>query len=361
MAVSAVATSQSGQYYAFAVYRAPLDFVRAGNTSDAALGERQIVITAGSQSAHVIVIRPPVLLIHGIWADSSSWNHFSALIADSRFNVWAADYGQSNSMEISYNESIVFGQLTVVRDMFEHQHSAAVSQVDIVAHSMGGLIARAMLQDPRFYNSSNYGSGAIHKLITMDTPHNGSEFATRLASAPILCKYLFSALDHPIDGAVDDLAPGSAFLTGLNQSTTGVGLKAHAIVGTANATQTDTAAAAITTITNIGTQLIPVCQNLLAGGFQSVFNNDGNDLIVSETSQQYGFAAAGVDQSPGTIHAVVVPLFPIGPDALDETVGVALSWNPFPIVASSPPVNSPKVVDLLNTFITDLSFVGIQP
>ena len=42
--VSAVATSSLGPY-AFAVYRAPLDFVRAGNTYDAALGQKSIVIT----------------------------------------------------------------------------------------------------------------------------------------------------------------------------------------------------------------------------------------------------------------------------------------------------------------------------
>ena len=353
--VSAVATSSLGPY-AFAVYRAPLDFVRAGNTYDAALGQKSIVITTSGQQTAVTILRPPVFLIHGIWGDPINWNDFSALVADTqnRFDFFAADYHQSNGMGIVYNESIVSRQLTGWLEMFAHEHSVAASQADIVAHSMGGLIARAMLQDPRFFNSSNYGSGVIHKLITLDTPHNGSEFATRLSNASSICKFVFSLSGHSVDGAVNDLAPGSAFLTGLNQSTTGVGLKAHAIVGTANATQTLAAFTAISTATTLASNItsvdIPVCDSLLSGGFQSVFNNDGNDLIVSETSEQYGFTAAGVDQSPGTIHAAMI-LFPIGPDALDSTL----------TGASSPPINSPKVVNLLNTSITDLSFVGIQP
>ena len=350
--VTAVATQSSGPW-AFAVYRAPLDFARTGNNADAGAAQKSIVIkTSDGRSTAVTIIRPPVFLIHGIWGAPSNWDNFSALVSDpqKRFDLGAADYQRSNSMGIVYNESIVFGQMKSWLSLFTFEHSVAVVQADIVAHSMGGLIARAMLLDPRFYNSNNYGQGAIHKLITLDTPHNGSDFATRLSESSVVCQSTFDFLGNQVDGAVNDLVPRSSFLTGLNHSTTGDALRAHAIVGIASSDQESR------TQTRIVMVMPPlVCSNLMSGGFQSIFNGDGSDLIVSESSQQYGFGSSGVSQSAGTIHAANPVLFPFGIDALDAiTSGVD-------VVASPTPINSPKVVNLLNTFITEPSFVSIQP
>jgi pimeloyl-ACP methyl ester carboxylesterase len=48
------------------------------------------------------------------------------------------------------------------------------SQVDIVAHSMGGLVARAYVEDAGANNEQN-----VHKLITLATPHKGTLAAYR--------------------------------------------------------------------------------------------------------------------------------------------------------------------------------------
>lgn len=53
----------------------------------------------------------------------------------------------------------------------------AVVQADVVAHSMGGDIARVMPTVTGFANQTNYGLGPVHKLITIGTPHQGSPLA----------------------------------------------------------------------------------------------------------------------------------------------------------------------------------------
>jgi pimeloyl-ACP methyl ester carboxylesterase len=349
---SAVATS-SGQYYAFAVYRAPLDFVRSGNTYDTAKGQKQIVITVGSQPVQVTLIRPPIFLIHGIWSKPAAWNYFTALTTDPRFSplLEAANYAGSNGLSVSFNEYFVFSQMTQWIAQFAIQNEVAATQADIVAHSMGGLIARDMVRDPRFYSSGNYGSGTIHKLITIDTPHNGSDFAPLLVFSKPLgeCPLAFSLGGHTVAGGVEDLIPNSALLNSLNSGPATI--ISHAIVGEASSTQESTSEALI----NDPDSLVPwLCHNLLGNGFESIFSGS-SDLIVSASSQQFGFISSAVSLSPGTIHAVIHNLFEPGPDALDTSL---LNGQ---LIGSATPINSPKVVDLLNTPITDPSFGNIQP
>jgi hypothetical protein len=54
-----------------------------------------------------------------------------------------------------------------------HYFAIAASQVDIVAHSMGGLMARGFVQQLDYKRKENYTKGSIHRLITIGTPHFG--------------------------------------------------------------------------------------------------------------------------------------------------------------------------------------------
>jgi len=84
--------------------------------------------------------------------------------------------------------------------------------VTIVAHSMGGLVARRYIQI--------FGSSSVDQLITVGTPHYGVE-----ASVKTLC---------PVVGAdreCQDLAAGSPFLSKLNDPSRQPKLAVTAIVG----------------------------------------------------------------------------------------------------------------------------------
>jgi PGAP1-like protein len=58
-----------------------------------------------------------------------------------------------------------------------HNKSIAAAQVDIIAHSMGGLMARGFVQQPDYQNETNFMKGSIHRLITIGTPHFGGHLS----------------------------------------------------------------------------------------------------------------------------------------------------------------------------------------
>ena len=61
---------------------------------------------------------------------------------------------------------------------------AAASQADVAAHSMGGLLARWASRpgrgDGTYLANPAHPGGTIHKLITIGTPHFGSNWATQV-------------------------------------------------------------------------------------------------------------------------------------------------------------------------------------
>jgi PGAP1-like protein len=57
-------------------------------------------------------------------------------------------------------------------------------QADVVAHSMGGDIARTMAGLSAFTSQNNYGLGSVHKQITIGTPHTGTQLAFDLLPGP---------------------------------------------------------------------------------------------------------------------------------------------------------------------------------
>ena len=62
-------------------------------------------------------------------------------------------------------------------------HGLAISQVDVVGHSMGGLIAhaRTVAKNVADYSRADNGwNGDFHKLITIGTPHRGTALADTL-------------------------------------------------------------------------------------------------------------------------------------------------------------------------------------
>jgi hypothetical protein len=135
--------------------------------------------------------RPPVVLVHGLWMNSdNTWVennctkiNFTNKLTDNGFIYAFADYKEYNSETFDPCDK-VFGNYginsirTTIHDILGQYHyfSIAASQVDIVAHSMGGLMARGFVQQPDYKGKENYMKGSIHRLITIGTPHFGGPF-----------------------------------------------------------------------------------------------------------------------------------------------------------------------------------------
>jgi pimeloyl-ACP methyl ester carboxylesterase len=140
--------------------------------------------------------RPPVVLIHGIWTNSEqTWTvtdpnktPFTKSLDDNGFTYTFADYEKHNSETFDPDANNTFGNYGInatrnaIHDILEEYHkcSIAASQVDVVAHSMGGLMARGFIQQPDYKGKDNFMKGSIHRLITIGTPHFGGHLSELL-------------------------------------------------------------------------------------------------------------------------------------------------------------------------------------
>jgi len=232
---------------ALAVYQAPPDFSRPPGVDDAASVRDVYLNVASGVSSYLFrihLVRPPVILIHGLVADQSVWDNFEPIVTDhARFAVARVDYSdkipgvtqttpqystvimtfrtvRGNELGFEFNAPRVWKQLQDALQNFRFGWlggpgmAVAASQVDVVAHSMGGVLTRTMpyvVSD--FFSYNNYFQGAVHKLITVGTPHLGSPLAIDILSENVesyCMAVLQSAADYiPMDSALIDGYPKS--------------------------------------------------------------------------------------------------------------------------------------------------------
>ncbi len=210
-------------------YVSPEDFSNDTLSAYASLRKRYDTLTViatylndkkDTMEAKIAVVRPPTLFVHGLASNAEAWantshNYFGkyvpflssplfvytrALTMDPRgyfqknaaqllggdINVYASNGDRLNTLQ---------GNIEAMRDrMF------ASNQVDYVCHSMGGCMIRSAITffpkkffsgagDP--YKYKNYKKGFTHKVLTLDTPHNGAPVAdagdqfVAIAPAPV--------------------------------------------------------------------------------------------------------------------------------------------------------------------------------
>ncbi len=131
----------------------------------------------------------PVVLVHGILGQERLyWNLLKRRLVAEGFHVH----------EIAL-PAMGFGDLRSAAAAFGNRLEAlrkeqSFGDVDVLAHSAGGLVARWFLKQ----NSDGHG---IRRLITLGTPHEGTRSAGLL----------------PVRGLISQVRPGSRFLTTLNE------------------------------------------------------------------------------------------------------------------------------------------------
>ena len=193
--LSVTPTAYNGSYYALALLLSPND------SSSMSSNSVTLQASAGSSSMYgsLPLTYPIAILVHGIWGNASSLDDGTGIsIGDSlRANgyppgwVWDVCYSSyvywyattdtvpgGNQCEQT-SASAIAGMLRDKVYPTYDVHHVVGGRVDMVAHSMGGLAARNYgglanyLTEPRSRNL-----GAIHDLITIDTPLQGSGLAS---------------------------------------------------------------------------------------------------------------------------------------------------------------------------------------
>jgi hypothetical protein len=140
---------------AFAAYRTPPDFPGSSDSN-----AEQITIEAttgaGSVSTKLKLVRPPLVLVHGVWSNGKAWKSLEGYLKGRGFTVCGGcrvDYGRKQpagsfdptetDRENQYVVRALDEATNEARRSLRTGDNVAVTQVDVVGHSMGGLVARA--------------------------------------------------------------------------------------------------------------------------------------------------------------------------------------------------------------------------
>jgi len=157
-----------------------------------------------------------IVLIHGLDDPGHVWMNLQPTLLEHDYTVGRFEY--PNDQSIADSTALLAKVLSVLKQR-------GVQRVDLVAHSMGGLVARDLLTSPEYPPDAR---PAVSQLIMVGTPQHGSPMTHLRGFAELRDQFtrtLDGDSDAPgllgglFDGAGEasiDLNPGSAFLTTLN-------------------------------------------------------------------------------------------------------------------------------------------------
>jgi pimeloyl-ACP methyl ester carboxylesterase len=160
----------------------------------------------------VDVSRPMVVLIHGLDADRSDCQPMGELLRQSGHQL--AYFSYPGDQAIADSAALLARNLNSLRQKYP------TMPIEIVAHSMGGLVARDYIEGPAY-------AGGVDHLIMVATPNRGSKWAHLQLLLSIQENYHLRHDDpnwnwtwmvtNGIGQAGNDLLPGSDFLKRLNR------------------------------------------------------------------------------------------------------------------------------------------------
>jgi pimeloyl-ACP methyl ester carboxylesterase len=222
----------NGQYWAFALYTVPagVPFMQAGSSSPTpeivafaasfvpASGSPQPVLAQNS----ITLVPTPILLVHGLWGNPGDWSELATQLQGYKSGtspdliVHNVDYSSYNSLSFAQNAWIIPSEAASLITQCRNNGCAA-TRVDVVAHSMGGILTRIASNLPDYLAPNNFNKGYLRRLVTVDTPHYGSPSATFLLyylgsfsnSKDLNWRLSLMRLfgKEPFKGAIDDLNP----------------------------------------------------------------------------------------------------------------------------------------------------------
>ncbi len=284
--------------YVIAVYTVPDGYgIYPSGGRDASVLSFPVSNPSNIATTSVHLLTPPVVLVHGMWSDPrQAWQEsgFQQFLQKKGFTVrdeQLADYSASSSQTFDpqSGESMAGRQEVLQKclDVLTYYHNylgCAVNQVDIVAHSLGGLMARGATLLPGFYNAQNNNQGYIHKLITLGTPHRGTPLGPLLYAHQTAAKLA----GKKIGSVQRDFAPTSQAYINLGKQQN---LHMHTIAGSY-----------LPDNTTLKNELNLLTLVLAATSHASLFDNADNDAIVGVASQQGGLPAGNTSFFTNTAH-----------------------------------------------------------
>ncbi|MBL4699060.1 MAG: alpha/beta fold hydrolase [Phycisphaerales bacterium] len=172
-----------------------------------------------------------VILVHGLDEPGGIWDQLAPALAEEGHQVVRFEYPNDQAIALSGRNFV---------ESFDELTQRGVKRIDLVCHSMGGLVARDAITRDEFKTKGI----AVERLVTIGTPHGGSPWARLQAVSELReqvqrwvesddfdPKRLMGFARDGVGQAGKDLLPGSDFLVELDGRSLPEGVAVTCIVG----------------------------------------------------------------------------------------------------------------------------------
>jgi len=193
--------------------------------------KQAFVLEPGIDDAGRLIVnsdRDPVILVHGLHGKDGYWHEIPQQLRDLGHDVWEFYYpGDQN---IRFSAGLLADAISIVQDKYPGR------QVNLVGHSMGGLVTRAYLEGLGLLSADEREpipagdmipyQGKVRKWVSLGTPHHGiyavvqflrGQYDNLGCGLAEQIKELFRG-DYDEEPAYKQLAMGSRFMWELNQA-----------------------------------------------------------------------------------------------------------------------------------------------
>jgi triacylglycerol esterase/lipase EstA (alpha/beta hydrolase family) len=153
--------------------------------------EIEAVVGGDSETKEVVVVPKPVVLVHGLWSNGSAWSEYHNYLEEVHSFAWKAyavgadpKVAQMSTGKSAGNWEPTFSirqnAEELGKQILHTQKTENAWRVDVVAHSMGGLISRYYIHHSM--KETPDGKPTIKHLVMLGTPNMGSPCADILFS-----------------------------------------------------------------------------------------------------------------------------------------------------------------------------------
>jgi hypothetical protein len=195
----------------FASYIPPASLSNAaGDAAPKAVIKAELYGTVISSSIEINLIRTPVVFIHGYQACGAVFDNMEEFLDTRGFESTAFTYKSENGVAAGAAELNSF-LLSLKADY--RSKGIQVEKFDVIAHSMGGLVARYYTGSSGYIYNNN-----VRKMIFISVPHHGSHVASL-------------GMNYFNDKAIGDLVPDNELFTYVYPSMINKGLNSTVQVG----------------------------------------------------------------------------------------------------------------------------------
>ncbi len=270
-----------------------------------------------------------VMLVHGLDDPGWLWRDMAPALRKQGHVVLRFEYP---------NDQAVIDSTDMLAMELAMLHRAGVRHVDIVAHSMGGLVSRDVLTRRAYYNSDGSGGDRlprIGRLIMIGTPNHGAPIA-RLRGVSEVGELISRWIsgqgewrDALADGAGEagrDLLPDSDFLRRLNRRPRPVGTTYTIVAGQVSPVSEAEVDAMLDRLRRLSGSDRSVGFNAASRALQAMVNGLGDGIVSTQSARLEGvddFVTVGADHIGLIVNVFpsddVPPAIPIVVERLEES------------------------------------------